>query len=62
VLALLPGVTYATLWSWVQKGIFPAPVELGEGGRIGWRDNEVYDALDQLRRRYPKGSKGRDDE
>jgi predicted DNA-binding transcriptional regulator AlpA len=58
MLALLPsGVTYPTVWAWTKKGIWPAPVELGSGGRVGWRDNEVYDALDRLPRRYPKGSK-----
>jgi hypothetical protein len=53
LLAILPGgITYPTVFEWV-----PAPVELGSGGRIGWKDNEVYDALDKLPRRYPKGSK-----
>jgi predicted DNA-binding transcriptional regulator AlpA len=57
LLAVLPGgVTYPTAWEWIRKGILPAAVEIG--GRIGWKDNEVYDAIDRLPRRHPKQAGG----
>jgi predicted DNA-binding transcriptional regulator AlpA len=55
LLAVMPsGMTYPTVWSLIQKGILPEAVEIG--GRIGWKDNELLDAIDQLPRRTPKGS------
>jgi predicted DNA-binding transcriptional regulator AlpA len=34
-------VTFVTIWTWVQQGKFPAPVEVG--GRSMWIASEVYE-------------------
>jgi predicted DNA-binding transcriptional regulator AlpA len=61
VMALLPIKSPVSLWSWVKQGRFPAPRQIGpEGSRrstIGWLDREVYEALANLPKRLPKGSK-----
>jgi predicted DNA-binding transcriptional regulator AlpA len=56
LLAILPGgVSWPTAWDWIKQGILPEPIEIG--GRVGFKDIEVFAAIDKLPRRKPKGSK-----
>ena len=41
------GVKASTLKNLVKKGLFPAPLKLGEGRAIGWADDEVEDWIDK---------------
>ena len=61
VLELVP-VSYATLWDWMRRGLFPLPIELGPpGGRttkIVWKASEVRAWLESsLRRRRGRGGR-----
>lgn len=38
------GVSYVTLWTWMQEGKFPLARGLsGDAGKIGWLENEIDD-------------------
>jgi len=43
--ASLLGVHRSTLWRWVKRGGFPAPLQLG-GVAIGFRQRDVAEWLD----------------
>src|SRR5262249_41502705 len=53
------GVNYGALRSYIQRGIIPAPRVFGAGlrSRKGWLSNELDQALLNLPKRFPKGSK-----
>ncbi len=57
--------SYVTLWSMIRRGDFPPARQLGPDGgshsKIGWIDVEVYEALANRPRRFPKGSKVAED-
>jgi prophage regulatory protein len=40
----LTSASRATIYNWVNDGIFPAPVRLGRR-RIGWREADVFSWL-----------------
>ena len=54
------GVSHVTLWHMIRRGSFPAPRQFGPDGTrratIGWIDSEVYAAIANAPRRFPKGS------
>jgi predicted DNA-binding transcriptional regulator AlpA len=54
------GVSPVTLWCMIRRGSFPAPRQFGPEGthraKIGWIDSEVYEAIANAPRRFPKGS------
>jgi len=57
VLALL-GVSPVTLWDWIRKGYFPEAVIMGpDGGKQGWIEKEVHNAIHNGPRRKLKASK-----
>ena len=47
------GVTYVTLWSWMQQGKFPRSRQLG--GKAAWLENEIEDWIAELPVRRLKG-------
>jgi len=47
------GVRKTTIYSWVKRGEFPAPVRLGARA-VGWRESEIGDWLAS---RIPAGIK-----
>jgi predicted DNA-binding transcriptional regulator AlpA len=55
------GVSHVTLRDMIRRGTFPAPRVIGKDGggrsKIGWVDAEVYAAINNAPRRFPKGSK-----
>jgi len=54
------GVSYVTLWHMIRRGSFPAARQFGPDGAhratIGWIDSEVYEAIANAPRRFPRGS------
>ena len=40
------GVARTTVYSWVRKGEFPKPIQLG-GGSVGWLTSDVQRFLEQ---------------
>jgi predicted DNA-binding transcriptional regulator AlpA len=61
VLELLGGVSYSTLWGWMNEGQFPHPLALGPpNGRttkIAWISSEVHDWIASRPRRKIGGLK-----
>jgi prophage regulatory protein len=47
ILELL-GISNTTLWDWIRKGRFPAPIDLGPNSRA-WLADEVNTLIDQRR-------------
>jgi len=49
-----------TLWHMIRRGSFPAARQFGPDGAhratIGWIDSEVYEAIANAPRRFPRGS------
>jgi len=41
----ITGVSYVTLWRWMDKGRFPKSFQLGENS-IGWKDDEVNEWIE----------------
>jgi prophage regulatory protein len=41
----ITGVSYVTLWRWMDKGTFPKSFQLGENS-IGWKDDEVNEWIE----------------
>jgi prophage regulatory protein len=54
------GVTYVTIWQWMQAGKFPRSLALGGPGRanrVAWHEHEIDAWLANLPRRRLKGDK-----
>jgi predicted DNA-binding transcriptional regulator AlpA len=49
------GVTYVTLWSWMQQGKFPRSRQLG--GKSAWLETEIEDWISSLPTRRLKGDR-----
>jgi prophage regulatory protein len=47
------GVTYGTLWSWMQQGKFPRSRQLG--GKAAWLESEIEGWINNLPTRRLKG-------
>jgi predicted DNA-binding transcriptional regulator AlpA len=52
--------SHVTLWDWVRKGKFPAPIVVGPDGgprsKLYWIKSEVDDHIINSPRRLPRGS------
>ncbi|WP_321965191.1 AlpA family transcriptional regulator [Paraburkholderia sp. J7] len=53
---VMVGVRKTTIYAWVKRGEFPAPVRLGARA-VGWRESEIGDWLAS---RIPAGTKAGD--
>lgn len=53
----LVGVTYGSLFTWMKRGEFPLPIEIGPPGgrssRIAWIEDEIIDWIARRPRRQP---------
>lgn len=50
----LIGVSYPTIWKWMQEGIFPRSRQLGINKTV-WLESEIYAWINALPRRPIKG-------
>lgn len=37
----LGGIVHSTLWRWIRKKQFPAPIKLGPGRKIAWFESDI---------------------